>query len=50
MIVLPETLHDAIMFATAALVAVLVSFLFPPERRRGMLTMASVAPIGIGVM
>lgn len=50
MIVLPETLHDAIMFATAALVAVLVSFLFPPERRRGMLTMAIVATIGVGAL
>ena len=28
MVVLPETLHDAIMFATAALVFVLLSFLF----------------------
>ena len=50
MIVLPETLHDAIMFATAALVAVLISFLFPPERRRGMLTMAIVATIGVGAL
>jgi len=37
MVVLPETLHDAIMFATAALVFVLLSFLFPPERRQGTL-------------
>ena len=34
MIVTHETLHDAIMFATGALVVVLVSFLFPPERRK----------------
>lgn len=50
MIVQPETLHDAIMFATAALIAVLVSFLFPPERRRGMLTMAIVASVGVGAL
>lgn len=50
MTVLPETLHDAIMFASAALVAVLISFLFPPERRRGMLTMAIVAAVGVGAL
>ena len=50
MIVLPETLQDAIMFATAALAVVLVSFLFPPERRRGMLGMAIVATIGVGAL
>ena len=32
MVVLPETLHDAIMFATASLVVLLLSFLFPPDR------------------
>lgn len=50
MIVLPETLQDAIMFATAALAVVLVSFLFPPERRRGMLGMAIVATVGVGAL
>jgi small-conductance mechanosensitive channel/CRP-like cAMP-binding protein len=50
MVVLPETLHDAIMFATAALVFVLVSFLFPPERRKGMLAMANVATIGVALL
>jgi small-conductance mechanosensitive channel/CRP-like cAMP-binding protein len=50
MVVLPETLHDAIMFATIALVFVLVSFLFAPERRRGMLTMAIVATVGVAAL
>jgi small-conductance mechanosensitive channel/CRP-like cAMP-binding protein len=50
MVVQPETLHDAIMFATGALVVVLVSFLFPPERRKGMLAMAIVATIGVALL
>ena len=50
MVVQPETLHDAIMFATIALAVVLVSFLFPPERRKGMLGMAIVATIGVGLL
>ena len=50
MVVLPETLHDAIMFATAALVFVLLSFLFPPERRQGTLAMAVVATIGVALL
>lgn len=50
MIVTHETLHDAIMFATGALAVVLVSFLFPPERRRGLLTMAIVATIGVAAL
>ena len=50
MVVLPETLHDAIMFATASLVVVLLSFLFPPERRQGMLGMAIVATIGVALL
>jgi small-conductance mechanosensitive channel/CRP-like cAMP-binding protein len=50
MIVQPETLHDAILFATVALGVVLVSFLFPPERRKGMLAMAIVATIGVALL
>lgn len=50
MIVQPETLHDAIMFATIALGVVLVSFLFAPERRKGMLGMAIVATIGVALL
>ncbi|MEO8486852.1 MAG: mechanosensitive ion channel family protein [Betaproteobacteria bacterium] len=50
MVVQPETLHDAIMFATGALAIVLVSFLFPPERRKGMLGMAIVATIGVALL
>ena len=50
MIVRPETLHDAMMFATGALAVVLVAFLFPAERRRGMLAMAIVATIGIAAL
>ena len=50
MIVTHETLHDAIMFATGALVVVLVSFLFPPERRKGLLAMAIVATIGVAAL
>jgi small-conductance mechanosensitive channel/CRP-like cAMP-binding protein len=50
MLVTHETLHDAIMFATGALVIVLVSFVFPPERRRGLLTMAIVATFGVAAL
>ncbi len=50
MIVSHETLHDAIMFATGALVVVLVSFLFPPERRKGLLAMAIVATVGVAAL
>ena len=50
MIVQPETLHDAMTFATGALAVVLVAFLFPAERRRGMLGMAIVATIGVAAL
>ncbi|CAG0990863.1 CRP-like cAMP-activated global transcriptional regulator [Burkholderiales bacterium] len=50
MTVSPDTLHDAITFAAIALAVALVSFLFPPERRRGLLTMAVVASIGVGAL
>jgi small-conductance mechanosensitive channel/CRP-like cAMP-binding protein len=50
MIVLPETLHVAILFATVALAVVLLSFLFPPERRKGTLGMAIVATVGVALL
>ena len=49
-IVSPATLHDATLFASAALVFVLVSYLFPIERRRGLLAMAVIATIGVAAL
>jgi small-conductance mechanosensitive channel/CRP-like cAMP-binding protein len=50
MIVQPETVHDAMMFAAAAIVIVLISLPFPAERRRGLLGSAVVAVAGVGLL